>query len=117
MGTNMPTAKINKETAFDIISEAFDEPIGNIELISKPEDLDGWDSMGILMLMADYGVIDLVILAVSPADAAIMLRVSRGMIYKLLKQGRLRSFKIGRCCRIDVKSINELVLRLPEYST
>ncbi len=38
-------------------------------------------------------------------EAARLLSVSRSKIYEMIKSGELRRVKIGRCSRIDVRSI------------
>jgi excisionase family DNA binding protein len=35
--------------------------------------------------------------------------VSRALIFKLISDGRLRSFKVGRCRRIPLDAIDELL--------
>ena len=48
-------------------------------------------------------------LAVSPAEAAEMLRCSRAFIYSLIERGELRRSKIGRTCRIPVEDIQAVL--------
>jgi excisionase family DNA binding protein len=45
------------------------------------------------------------VLSVSPADAAVMLSVSRQHIYKLIADGELRRVLVGRAARIPVEDI------------
>jgi len=45
---------INKAEAFAIIAESFNEDVSNIAEGVPREQLEGWDSMGILLLMAEF---------------------------------------------------------------
>lgn len=47
--------------------------------------------------------------AVSPGQAATALGISVGMVYKMLGDGRLPSFKIGAARRIPFTAIRALV--------
>jgi len=47
--------------------------------------------------------------AVSPAEAADLLGVTRATIYNLIDRGELRRFKVGRCTRIPTGDILALV--------
>ena len=48
-------------------------------------------------------------LLVSPADAAIMLGLSRAKIYLLIDAGKLRRVKIGRATRIPTADLIALI--------
>ena len=50
--------------------------------------------------------------AVSLLEAAARLRVGRSTMQKLVREKKIRSFKIGRALRIPVKSIDELITKL-----
>jgi len=50
-------------------------------------------------------------LAVSPAEAAEMLGLSRAMVYLLIQRGELRRSKIGKSARIPVADIEALLER------
>lgn len=49
------------------------------------------------------------VIAYSPAQAAELLGVTRQTIFALLKSGKLRRFKVGRCTRIPVADVHALV--------
>lgn len=51
------------------------------------------------------------LIAVSPAQAADLLGLSRGMIYNLIDRGELRRSKIGRATRIPVSDLVALLER------
>jgi len=53
-------------------------------------------------------------IAYTPAEAADALRVSRQQIYRLIEQGKLRRFNIGRSARIPAADVHFLVGYLPE---
>ena len=42
-------------------------------------------------------------------DAADLLRVKRHVVYSLIRQGRLHSFKVGREWRLDRAEVERLV--------
>lgn len=46
--------------------------------------------------------------AVSLAEAAIILDVSRWTIYRLVKDGKLEVFTVGRCRRISLAQLQKL---------
>lgn len=50
--------------------------------------------------------------AVTLLEAAARLRVGRSTMQKLVKERKIRSFKIGRALRIRVESIDELIAKL-----
>jgi excisionase family DNA binding protein len=50
--------------------------------------------------------------AVSLMEAAARLRIGRSTMQKLVRERKVRSFKIGRALRIPVKSIEELIVKL-----
>ena len=50
--------------------------------------------------------------AVSLMEAAARLRVGRSTMQGLVREKKIRSFKIGRALRIPVKSIDELISKL-----
>jgi excisionase family DNA binding protein len=49
--------------------------------------------------------------AVPPAAAARMLCVCRATLNRMIRDGRLRSFKLGRARRIPVEALRELIER------
>jgi len=51
------------------------------------------------------------LIAVSPADAADLIGVSRGTIYNLIERGELRRSKVGRATRIPVADLVALIER------
>ncbi len=51
-------------------------------------------------------------LAYSPESAAEALDISRSTIYNMMADGRLPSFKIGRCRRIPAEAIQSLMAEL-----
>ena len=53
-------------------------------------------------------------IAFTPAEAAELLGVTRQTIFALLKSGKLRRFKVGRCTRIPVSDVHALVGYAPE---
>jgi excisionase family DNA binding protein len=50
--------------------------------------------------------------AVSLMEAAARLRVGRSTMQKLVRERKIRSFKIGRALRIRLDSIDELIAKL-----
>ncbi len=46
---------------------------------------------------------------IAPADVAKMLGVSIPHVYDLATQGKIASFKVGRCVRFDPKDVLEYV--------
>jgi excisionase family DNA binding protein len=48
--------------------------------------------------------------ALTVKDAALALELSRAMIYRLLAQGALVSFTVGRARRIPVWAIDEFIV-------
>lgn len=48
-------------------------------------------------------------LALSAAEVAQALGVTRQHVYTLLRSGRLRSIKIGRCRRIPIEALHEML--------
>ncbi len=50
--------------------------------------------------------------AYSPESAAEALDLSRSTIYNMMADGRLPSFKIGRCRRIPADAVQSLVAEL-----
>jgi excisionase family DNA binding protein len=55
---------------------------------------------------------DVTALAVSPAEAAVLLGLSRAMVHKLIAAGELPSVKIGAARRIRVDALREYLLKL-----
>ncbi len=53
-------------------------------------------------------------LAVSPSEAALMARCSRGFLYKPIRSGELRSFKMGRSRKILYGDLVEWVNALAD---
>lgn len=53
-------------------------------------------------------------LAVSPTEAALMARCSRGFLYKPIRSGELRSFKMGRSRKILYGDLVEWVNALAD---
>ena len=51
------------------------------------------------------------LIAVSPAQAADLIGVSRGTIYNLIERGDLRRSKVGRATRIPVADLVALIER------
>ena len=47
--------------------------------------------------------------AYSAADVSIMLGISRSMVFKLVRQGELKTFKIGTRTLIPVSEIQDLI--------
>lgn len=47
-------------------------------------------------------------IAVSPAEAALMLGISRSKVYELMEAGQLRNIKLGGRRLIPVSAINQL---------
>ena len=47
--------------------------------------------------------------ALNPAEAAVVLGVSRQPVYALIGRGELRRFKVGRCARIPTADVLGLV--------
>lgn len=47
--------------------------------------------------------------AISPAEAAELLGVSRQHVYALIARGDLRRFKVGRCTRLNTAEVLALV--------
>ena len=45
---------ISEEDAIEIIATAFNEDVADITANTQKDELDGWDSMGILLLMAEF---------------------------------------------------------------
>ena len=45
---------ISEEDAIGIIATAFNEDAADINANTQKDELDGWDSMGILLLMAEF---------------------------------------------------------------
>ncbi len=45
--------KITITEALKMLSDAFDEPVGNLRAEVARDDIPGWDSMGALTLMAE----------------------------------------------------------------
>lgn len=60
---------------------------------------------------------DAVRLLLTPEDAATRLSLSRTMVYELIRNGELRSVKIGRARRVPVDALGEYVAWLAEGST
>lgn len=56
-------------------------------------------------------------IAFSPGEAAEALGVTRQTIYALIKAGRLRRFKVGRCARIPAADVYALVGLEPPDAT
>jgi excisionase family DNA binding protein len=48
-------------------------------------------------------------LALSPAEAAEVLRVTRQTVYNLIDRGQLRRFKVGRLTRIPTDDVLALI--------
>lgn len=53
-------------------------------------------------------------IAVSPADAADMLGVSKRTVYNLIGQGKLRARKLGARTLVDVATLQSYYKSLPE---
>lgn len=59
--------------------------------------------------MSDPTVIEIRRAALSPAEAAEALGVTRQTVYNLIDRGELRRFKVGRCTRIPTADVLGLV--------
>ena len=51
-------------------------------------------------------------LLLTPAEAAISLRLARSTIYELMGEGRLPSVRIGRARRIPVQALRDFLVGL-----
>jgi len=51
-------------------------------------------------------------LLITPAEAAVALRLARSTIYELMGTGQLPSVRIGRARRIPVKAIKDFLVGL-----
>ena len=49
--------------------------------------------------------------ALSTQEVADMLNVSKSSIYNLIKKGEIRSYKVGRKCRMTVTDIKDYIAR------
>ncbi len=57
----------------------------------------------------DPTVVEIRRAALSPAETAEALGVSRQTVYNLIERGELRRFKVGRCARIPTADVLGLV--------
>lgn len=48
-------------------------------------------------------------LLLSPADAALVMSISRSLLYELLESGDISSIKVRRARRIPVESVKEYI--------
>lgn len=52
------------------------------------------------------------VVLLTPEQAAEALGIGRWKLYDLLRQGRLRSIRIGRCRRISTTALRDLIAEL-----
>jgi excisionase family DNA binding protein len=57
------------------------------------------------------------VVLLTPEQAAQALGIGRWKLYDLLRQGRLRSIRIGSCRRISTAALNDLVAELEREQT
>lgn len=50
----------------------------------------------------------------TPTEAATALGIGRSKLYELLREGRLRSIRIGTCRRVPSAALDEFVLAASE---
>lgn len=60
---------------------------------------------------------DTTVVLLTPEQAAEALGIGRWKLYDLLRQGRLRSLRIGSCRRISTEALREFVAALEAEQT